>query len=372
MKNNYDDPEFFDRYLELRENPYSGNRVCEIPVMLEMLPDVEGKRVLDLGCGCGSNCRRFAELGARQVVGLDVSERMLEVAKRENGLPNVMYVHATMDELSEFCNELSEFDVIASSLAMHYVVNYDELVGACYEMLAPGGTLLFSQEHPVFTAPKGNAQWVAEGDGTVRGLVVQDYLSPGPRQVSWLVDSFEKYHRPLSSVINPLLQAGFELAEIREPEIDAAYAEKDIRLSRCLQVPDYLFVKAVKPGQETGRQGKEGSMALVRITTHPEDDYAAAVVLGYSQLLNNLVAANPEEYRWVGRKIVVNDHNGAYRWANLLKLVALCLGDGCEVKARREYGDEWVPIESWDDMEPLTRAAVWEGKESKEEGRVDG
>lgn len=113
-------------------------------------------------------------------------------------------------------------------------------------------------------------------------------------------------------------------------------------------------------------------MTQIRITTHPEDDYSSAVVLGYSQLLNNLVAVNPEEYRWVGRKVVVNDHDGAVRWANLLKLVVLCLGDDCEVKARREHGDEWVPIESWDDMEPLTKNAVMEGKESKEEGRVDG
>ena len=46
-----------------------------------MLPDFKGKRVLDLGCGYGWHCIYAMENGASSVVGVDISHKMLEVAK---------------------------------------------------------------------------------------------------------------------------------------------------------------------------------------------------------------------------------------------------------------------------------------------------
>ena len=247
MGNIYDNEAFFEGYKKIRANPYSGNNVVEIPVLFDMMPNVEGKRVLDLGCGYGDNCQKFIQMGASSVVGVDVSIAMLDVARSLNCSANVEYVEKSMEEFDDARCLLGEFDVITSSLAMHYVARYDELIASLFDMLADEGTLLFSQEHPIFTAPRSSAQWVAEGDGKVAGFIVKDYPFSGYRNVSWIVDNFEKYHRTLADIINPLIRAGFRLDELREPSVEPSFIDCDIALSRCLHVPDYLFVKASKP-----------------------------------------------------------------------------------------------------------------------------
>ena len=60
-----------------------------------LFPDVAGKRVLDLGCGYGWHCKYAAEQGARQVLGLDLSQKMLERASRENAGPAALRITPT-------------------------------------------------------------------------------------------------------------------------------------------------------------------------------------------------------------------------------------------------------------------------------------
>ena len=79
-KSIYDTPIFFERYQQLRQNPISMNEVVEKPTMFSMLPDLKGKKVLDLGCGTGVHLAHYLQLGAKRVVGLDLSELMLKKA----------------------------------------------------------------------------------------------------------------------------------------------------------------------------------------------------------------------------------------------------------------------------------------------------
>lgn len=247
MSNIYDNEEFFEGYRKIRDNPYSGNAMVEIPTLFRMLPDVKGKRVLDLGCGFGESCKKYSQMGASDVVGIDISTKMLEVAKNKNDCENVSYLQESMEDFSGVANRLGHFDVITSSLAMHYIENYEALISSLYEIMKPGGTLLFSQEHPIFTATSVSAQWLTEGSGRVLGLIVNSYPDSGKRCVSWIVDDFVKYHRTIADILNPIIRCGFMISEICEPRIEQSAVERDIRLSRCLQVPDYLFIKAQKP-----------------------------------------------------------------------------------------------------------------------------
>ena len=57
QQNIYDNEIFFEGYKKLRENTASANVLFEIPALLSLLPDLEGKRVLDLGCGYGEHCK---------------------------------------------------------------------------------------------------------------------------------------------------------------------------------------------------------------------------------------------------------------------------------------------------------------------------
>lgn len=247
IENIYDNPTFFEGYLKIRSNPYSGNDVCEIPTFFDMLPSLDGKRILDLGCGYGENLTKFKEMGACEIIGLDISEKMLSMAKEHiSGSSNIKLIKCSMECLSEIKSNLGIFDVVVSSLAMHYIQNYSQLINTIYSLLIPNGILLFSQEHPIFTSCTINPHWLKNDKDTVEGLVVSDYPNEGIRHTNWIVDNVIKYHRTFSTLINDLIINNFKIVEVREPIVENCIIEKDRALSRCRHIPDYLFIKAEK------------------------------------------------------------------------------------------------------------------------------
>ena len=124
-QNIYDNQTFFDGYRALRERDDNHNILIEQPAMSKLMPDISGKRVLDLGCGCGVNCLDFVHRGASRVLGVDLSEKMLTVARREANDPRIEYLRMDMSDLSSVkeC-----FDLVYSSLAFHYVEDLKKLV----------------------------------------------------------------------------------------------------------------------------------------------------------------------------------------------------------------------------------------------------
>jgi len=150
--NNFDDEAFFREYIALRGRPLNYNDLIEQPAMRALLPDLNGMAVIDLGCGYGSNCREFVDRGARRVVGVDISHRMLSKAKEENASPSIEY---WLHDIADISSIGSTFDLAYSSLAFHYVADLDKLMVDIYRSLNDGGHLLFSQEHPLTTAPEG-------------------------------------------------------------------------------------------------------------------------------------------------------------------------------------------------------------------------
>lgn len=80
----YDKDGFFDLYQKLRSNPNSLNEIVEKPTMLGLVGDVSGKRILDLGCGCGEHLKRYLERGAAFVAGIDLSQAMLQQAAKKS------------------------------------------------------------------------------------------------------------------------------------------------------------------------------------------------------------------------------------------------------------------------------------------------
>src|SRR6476620_3340257 len=149
-QNIYDDSEFFEGYSRLRRSVEGLDGAPEWPALRALLPQMRGLAVLDLGCGFGWFCRWAREAGAARAVGIDVSERMLARSRATTHDPAISYVRADMEQL-----ELSpeSFDVVYSSLALHYIANLDGLLSEVYRALRPGGSLVFSVEHPIYTAP---------------------------------------------------------------------------------------------------------------------------------------------------------------------------------------------------------------------------
>ena len=152
QQNIFDNATFFEGYKKLRENTVNANNLFEIPALLSMMPDLKGKRVLDLGCGFGEHCKLFVGNGAEKVMGIDISSKMLEVAKQENSDPKIVYRNMPIEEIAQL-NET--FDVVVSSLALHYVEDFNGVVRNVYSLLDSDGTFIFSQEHPLVTCHSG-------------------------------------------------------------------------------------------------------------------------------------------------------------------------------------------------------------------------
>lgn len=210
-QNIYDNEDFFAGYSRLPRSVQGLDGAPEWPALRALLPDLRDRAVLDLGCGFGWFCRWAREAGAVSVLGIDVSERMLARAKAETADAAITYARADMERL-----ELppASFDLVYSSLAFHYIADLDRLMAEVHRALVPGGSLVFSVEHPIYTAPS-DPHWLFDSAGR-KVWPVEGYLEEGPRSVDWLAKGVHKRHRTLASQVNLLLQLGFALCHIEE------------------------------------------------------------------------------------------------------------------------------------------------------------
>jgi SAM-dependent methyltransferase len=210
-QNIYDDPAFFEGYGKLARSREGLAMAGEWPSLRAMLPDPKGLRVLDLGCGLGYHCRWAAESGAASVVGIDLSERMLEKARETcAGLP-VEFRRADLETADFGAND---FDLVLSSLAVHYLEDLDDFCARVRRALKDGGTFAFSMEHPVFAA-RAVPDFMSDAEGRMVGATYQ-YLKEGKRLSNWIADGVVKYHRLISTTVNALNRAGLRLVEMEE------------------------------------------------------------------------------------------------------------------------------------------------------------
>jgi SAM-dependent methyltransferase len=243
-QNIYDDPAFFAGYSTLERFGSGWERAAEHADLLALLPDVAGRRVLDLGCGAGQLARHLGMLGAAEVIGVDVSERMLELARTEWAHPKVTYRRAALEELI-FPPE--QFDLIVSSLALHYVHDYAGLILRIAGWLSPGGTLVYSIEHPIFTARLPGDGWVLDDAGQRVRWGLDRYADEGPREETWFVAGVRKVHRTLATLINGLVEAGLVIERVIEPVPSEQWLRDHPQWRDERRRPMFLLVLARKP-----------------------------------------------------------------------------------------------------------------------------
>lgn len=213
MENRYDEEVFFKKYGEMLRSKLGLAGAGEWQEFEKMMPDFSGKRVLDLGCGYGWHCRYAAEHGAAEVLGTDISGRMLAEAEKRNSHEKITYCREAMERL-DFSPE--SWDVVLSSLALHYVEDYEGLSSRIKSWLVPGGIFVFSAEHPVFTA-YGSQDWYYGEKGEILHFPVDRYFYEGERDAVFLGEHVRKYHRTLTTYLGTLLKLGFVLESVAEP-----------------------------------------------------------------------------------------------------------------------------------------------------------
>src|SRR5215831_19264901 len=172
-QNKYDDPGFFANYSQMARSIGGLEAAGEWPAFRSLLPNLHDKKVLDLGCGFGWHCRYAREQHARSVVGVDISEKMIARARESTNDPAIEYRQLAIEDI-DF--PAGEFDVVLSSLALHYVERFASVCQKVSHCLKPNGAFVLSVEHPIFTA-----------------LPDQDwYYGPKGQRLDWPVDRYQE------------------------------------------------------------------------------------------------------------------------------------------------------------------------------------
>ncbi|WP_099157460.1 class I SAM-dependent methyltransferase [Virgibacillus ndiopensis] len=243
-QNKYDDSTFFSAYEQMSRSINGLEGAGEWPVFKALLPDLQNKSVLDLGCGFGWHCRYARSQQAGSVVGIDISEKMLQKAREKTDDSAIAYVNMPIEDIN-FLH--SQFDVVISSLAFHYVKSFEVICKKVYERLKPGGTFVFSVEHPIFTS-RNDQNWYLDDHGNRLHWPVDNYQAEGRRGTNFLTENVIKYHRTVSTYINDLVGTGFVLNAIKEPTPTDEMLKTDPAMKDENRRPMFMIISACKVG----------------------------------------------------------------------------------------------------------------------------
>jgi len=231
-----------DWQIQIGDDGDANRRLNSDPVLWALLGDVDGRRVLDAGCGTGYLSRQLAERGA-VVTAIDVSARMIALARAAS---------PGLDVRVDSCSTLATIDAAAfDALVANYVVmdvpDLAATMAAFNRVLRPGGIAVLVFSHPCF--PQGRA--------TVAGSRVAyhwpfSYFEPRTCvDPPWkhFTSHFVYFHRPLSTYWKAFGAAGFEVVEFEEPRIEPerhALAESPRQLASCRTRPYSVAFKLQK------------------------------------------------------------------------------------------------------------------------------
>jgi len=241
-QNKYDDENFFSAYEKMPRSVKGLEGAGEWHVLKALMPELKNKNVLDLGCGFGWHCRYVREQEASSVIGVDISEKMLQKARENTDDPLISYMKMPIEEIN-FTD--SQFDVVISSLAFHYIKSFEEICKKVYKCLRTGGTFLFSVEHPIFSS-RNEQDWYYDEQGNRLHWPVDHYQSEGVRETTSLTDNVMKYHRTISTYINDLIGAGFSIRAVKEPTPSNEMLKSVPGITDELRRPMFLMILAVK------------------------------------------------------------------------------------------------------------------------------
>jgi SAM-dependent methyltransferase len=202
------------------------------PVIFRLLGELEGRRVLDAGCGQGYLSRLLAERGAL-VTGVEPADALYEyaLAQERDRERHVRYIQA---DLSSGADIGRGYDAVVASMVFLDIPDWRAAVRTCIAALRDGGLFVFSVNHPCFEG--GIRSWAQTGC-----LEIREYLSEYERPVGY----GPNFHRPLAWYVNEVVRLGCHITEMVEPGLDPAIAAADPEaLGAYVHFPDYVVIAA--------------------------------------------------------------------------------------------------------------------------------
>lgn len=204
------------------------------PAIFRLLGPIAGKRLLDAGCGQGYLCRLLAGRGAL-VTGIEPAANALAFALREEQMApkGITYRQADLSALDDLRDS---FDATVANMVLMDIPDYQSAMRTCIAALKPGGSFIFSLQHPCFEEP--SAEWPAKCF-----VAVHEYLDEFMREQR---PGTYLFHHPLSHYLNLMVSLGCALREIVEPRPSLELVEGNPILERSAHVPSFLVIHATK------------------------------------------------------------------------------------------------------------------------------
>lgn len=219
---------------DLAYSPWGESRYQEHyvwPAVRPLLPDVDGARVLDAGCGVGDHVPWFLDRGAT-VVGVDGSERAVDVARDRLGDCATFHVADLTDPLSFAAD--GGFDLVFCNLVLDHVEDWTPVFAEFERLLREGGVVVWTMIHPM-------RRYRRHRDELTSYYETEAYVGCWSETDAELVT----YHRPVGDVLGVLGETGFVLEEFLEATPQPSYeAHNPERYERAMREPDTLCVRA--------------------------------------------------------------------------------------------------------------------------------
>lgn len=230
-----------------------GNTI-EIPAIKKLLPKLENKSILDLGCGSGRFCFLFEEQQPKRVIGIDFSEEMVQIAQeialeRKSGCE---FIQGDIEDLSMIDSDSMDF--VFSSTVLHFISDIKGVMKEIKRVLKPDGTCLLSVIHPVYSAQyplmREDGGFPEVTDWKVRYLnkVMRAYVQPWIQYNSEIENYLtHSYHHTMADYINSIIGAGLSITSLTEPMPPEEWEfNKPKRFHEFLNTPTYAVFKLKK------------------------------------------------------------------------------------------------------------------------------
>jgi SAM-dependent methyltransferase len=220
---------YYENYVDTK--PW--NAYYERPAILSLLPEIKNKKILDVGCAGGWYTKYLLDHGA-DAMAIDVNKKMVEITKRRVQ-DKCHVIQADLNNKLDFIKDNS-FDIVLASVVLHYLKDITNVFKEFHRILKIDGTTIFSIHHPLmeFVHFKRENYMAIE--------LLEDEWTMGEEEIK-----VQFYRIPLSKMLQPLIDNGFCIERILEPEPTDEFKEKlPESYERLLKRPNFLFIRARK------------------------------------------------------------------------------------------------------------------------------
>lgn len=235
----YNEEDFLNHFTARRGRLDSPNNAMEGPMIYEMMGEFQHRSILDLGCGDATFGRELMEKGAGQYIGVEGSQRMVEMARQNIRGSNAKIQCSSMES---FSFPPQQFDIVTSRMALHYIENMSFLFKQIHKALKDKGKFIFSVQHPLTTA-----SFASKASGEKRSnWIVDDYFLDGVRKEPWMGKTVIKYHRTVEQYFATLTNAGFRVLDLQEGSPKRENFSNGEEYERRKRIPVVLGFSCIK------------------------------------------------------------------------------------------------------------------------------